>query len=39
MLLARTRHDAYQYEGIKIIDVADWLTVSEDGINALDALR
>ena len=26
MLLARTRHDAYQYEGIKIIDVADWLT-------------
>jgi predicted AAA+ superfamily ATPase len=26
ILLARTRHDEYQYEGIKIIDVADWLT-------------
>ena len=26
MLIARTRHDAYQYEGIKIIDFSDWLT-------------
>lgn len=25
MILARTRHDAYQYEGVKIIDLADWL--------------
>ena len=26
MLIARTRHDSYQYEGIKIIDFSDWLT-------------
>lgn len=26
MLIARTGHDEYQYEGIKIIDIADWLT-------------
>ena len=25
ILLARTRDDAYQYEGIRIVDVADWL--------------
>ena len=25
MVIARTRHDEYQYEGIKIVDVADWL--------------
>ena len=25
ILIARTRHDAYQYEGIKIIDIANWL--------------
>ena len=25
MVIARTRHEEYQYEGIKIIDVADWL--------------
>lgn len=25
MLIARIRHEAYQYEGIKIIDIADWL--------------
>ena len=25
VLLARTRYDEYQYEGIKIIDIADWL--------------
>ena len=24
-LIARTRHDSYQYEGIRIIDIADWL--------------
>ena len=26
MLIARTRHDAYQYEGIKIVDFSNWLT-------------
>ncbi len=25
MVLARTRHDVYQYEGIQIVDIADWL--------------
>ena len=25
MIIARTRHDRYQYEGIQIIDIADWL--------------
>lgn len=25
MLIARTRHDLYQYEGIKIVDIANWL--------------
>jgi len=25
VLIARTRHDEYQYEGIKIIDLSDWL--------------
>lgn len=25
MIIARTHHEEYQYEGIKIIDVADWL--------------
>jgi len=25
MIIARTKHDAYQYEGIQIIDVANWL--------------
>jgi hypothetical protein len=25
MVIARTRHDSYQYEGVKIIDIADWL--------------
>ncbi len=26
MLIARTRNEEYQYEGIKIIDIADWLS-------------
>ena len=25
MLIARTRNDEYQFEGIKIVDIADWL--------------
>ena len=25
ILIARTRNDVYQYEGIRIIDIADWL--------------
>ena len=25
MLIARTHHDSYQYEEIKIVDFADWL--------------
>jgi len=25
ILVARTRHDVYQYEGIQIIDIANWL--------------
>ena len=26
MVIARTRHDEYQYEGIKVIDIANWLS-------------
>ena len=25
LLLARTRHEQYQYEGIQVIDIAEWL--------------
>lgn len=25
MIVARTHHDKYQYEGVKIVDIADWL--------------
>ena len=25
MVIARMRHDAYQYEGVRIVDIADWL--------------
>ena len=25
MVIARTRHGSYQYEGVKTIDIADWL--------------
>lgn len=26
MVIARARHDEYQYEGIRIVDIADWLS-------------
>lgn len=26
MVIARTRHDDYQYEGVKVVDIANWLT-------------
>ncbi len=26
MILARTRHDEYQYEGVKIVEIANWLS-------------
>ena len=25
MLIARTKHDSYQYEGIEVVDIARWL--------------
>lgn len=25
LILTRTRHDEYQYEGIRVVDIADWL--------------
>lgn len=25
MIIARTRHDEYQYEGVRIVDISDWL--------------
>ena len=25
MVITRTRHDEYQYEGVRIVDIADWL--------------
>lgn len=28
MVIARTRNPEYQYEGVKIVDVADWLTAN-----------
>lgn len=25
LLIARTRHDEYQYEGIRVVDISQWL--------------
>ena len=25
LLIARTRHEAYQYEGVRIVDFSEWL--------------
>ena len=30
ILIARTKHDTYQYEGIQIIDIANWLYNNEE---------
>lgn len=30
MVLARTRYEEYQYEGIRVIDIADWLLGNHD---------
>lgn len=35
MILTRTRQEAYQYEGIQIIDVADWLLRAESKVAVL----
>ena len=29
MILTRTRQEEYQYEGVRIIDVVDWLLADE----------
>ena len=33
MILTRTRQEAYQYEGVKIVDVADWLVSVEKKVS------
>lgn len=30
MILTRTRQEPYQYEGVRIVDVADWLTAAQN---------
>ena len=32
IVLTRTRQPAYQYEGVRIIDIADWLAGAEDSV-------
>jgi len=36
MILTRTRQESYQYEGVKIVDVADWLTDIEKKLSGRD---
>ena len=31
VLIARSRHEKYQYEGIKIVDVAEWMLENQSG--------
>ena len=31
MIIARTKHDDYTYEGIEIKDIANWLANEEQG--------
>lgn len=33
MLIARTKHDMYQYEGIQIVDIADWLMQVDNNVS------
>ena len=38
MVIARTRHDEYQYEGVRIVDIADWLLEQIDYLPKLETM-